>query len=70
VTLWENVMSEKKSAQGMLNVVGFMLIVLGLGLDGTVSLMVIGAAILTFLVALLVAIGSKPEQEADSGDQA
>ena len=45
-----------------------MLIVVGLGIDGPVSFVLLGAAVLVFLIAILVAIsGRSDEKETDSG---
>ncbi len=61
-------MSGKKSLQAMLNVIGFMLIVVGLAIDGPVSFALLGAAVLVFLVAILVAIsGNSDDEEANTG---
>lgn len=61
-------MSGKKSNQAVLNVIGFMLIVVGLGIDGPVSFVLLGAAVLVFLIAILVAIsGNSDDEETDAG---
>ena len=60
-------MSGKNSLQAVLNVIGFMLIVAGLGIDGPVSFVLLGAAVLVFLIAILVAIsGNSDDEEADA----
>ncbi len=52
----------------MLNVIGFMLIVVGLAIDGPMSFALLGAAVLVFLVAILVAIsGNSDDEEANTG---
>ncbi len=56
---------DKGASQAMLNVVGFMLIVVGLGLDGPMSFVLIGFAIAIFLVNLLVAAARPADRETD-----
>lgn len=46
----------KNSVQMILNVFGFVFIVLGLGLDGRVAMLLLGLAIASFVVALLIPI--------------
>lgn len=56
-------MSGKNSLQAMLNVIGFMLIVVGLAVEGPVSFALLGGAVLIFLIAILVAIGGNRDDE-------
>ena len=44
----------KNSVQMVLNVFGFVFIVLGLGLDGRAAMLLLGLAIASFVVALLI----------------
>ncbi len=61
-------MSGKKSLQAMLNVIGFMLIVVGLAIDGPVSFALLGGAVVIFLIAILVAIsGNNDDEDANTG---
>ena len=59
-------MEGKKSLQAVLNVIGFMLIVVGLATDGPVSFVLLGGAVLVFLAAILVAISGSGGDEADA----
>ena len=63
-------MSAKSSSQSTLNVVGFMLLIMGFGLEGPESIFVIGVAILTFVVALVTAIFSRSGGEDEPADEA
>ncbi len=56
-------MSGKNSFQAVLNIVGFMLIVVGLAIDGPVSFALLGGAVIVFLIAILVAIGGNSDDE-------
>ena len=57
-------MSKNVSSQDLLNIFGFVFIILGLGLEGPMSFALLGGAICMFLAGIVIAIARKP----DSGD--
>ena len=57
----------KKSFQAVLNIFGFILIVAGLSIDGPISFAMLGGAVLTFVIAILVAISGNNEDEEANG---
>ncbi len=61
-------MNGKKSLQAMMNIIGFILIVVGLAIEGPISFALLGGAVFVFLIAILVAIGGNgDDEEADVG---
>jgi glycosyltransferase A (GT-A) superfamily protein (DUF2064 family) len=57
----------KKSAQMTLNVIGFVLIVLGLGLEGGYAFFLLGLAVAAFVAALFVAAATAVDEN-DTGN--